>query len=119
MTLQLCAAIFCAVSPRQRLPSSRKGDRTGNQSVKLSWIKAMFSQQPSRRIDAAICDLIAAINSFSDNEFDAQSLQLEDAELELIVVNLLRELNQSLTGQQLVFHLLKVRQSQDEIVEEP
>ena len=68
------------------------------------------SQIPSAKIDATICNLVLKINEFSDEDFDAYWLQIRDTELELIVMGLLEEVRQNLTGQQLVFHLLQIRQ---------
>jgi hypothetical protein len=67
---------------------------------------------PSVRIDAAICDLLAKIYSFSDSDFETEAIELEENEIESIVVKLIEEVTNNLTGKALGFYLQAIRQSE-------
>jgi hypothetical protein len=64
---------------------------------------------PSAQIDAAICDLIFAITSFSDGRFDAGWLALTDDEIEFLIVRLLQDLTKDLDGGTLLHYLQEIR----------
>lgn len=65
----------------------------------------------SLKIDAAICDLISTICSFSDNDFDCCWFAVTDNELENLVVKLLQDLEKNLTGVVLLRYLQVIRNS--------
>lgn len=67
---------------------------------------------PSVKIDAAICNLLAKIYTFSDLNFDTEAVGLEEDEIELIVVRLIEEVSSSLTGKVLEVHLQTIRQTE-------
>lgn len=68
-----------------------------------------YSQFSSPLIDAAICDLIAAITEFSDDFFDSAWSNLQDSEIEALVGRLLRSLAETLEGQSLQVYLHEIR----------
>ncbi len=70
-------------------------------------------EEPSLLIDAAVCDLVAAITYFSDEHFDSDWLNLTEEEVEFLTVNLIHELKRSLQGEILLIHLWRVRQKID------
>lgn len=72
-----------------QLPS--ESDLTPNSSAKGF---GYFEEQsaPSTQIDAVICDLIAHIENYSDEDFDSQWMHLTSAEAEAMVVALIRHL---------------------------
>jgi len=80
-----------------------------NFSDQLPTLKSFGFESPSLLIDAAICDLLAAVSHFSDENFDADWLNLSESELEFIVVNLIRLLTEELSGETLRLLLQKIR----------
>jgi len=65
---------------------------------------------PSPAIDAALCDLIAHLTNYSDNEFDTDAIQVTEVELEQLVVLLIQHLTSTLSGRQLSGYLLLLRE---------
>jgi hypothetical protein len=74
-------------------------------------------ESPSPLIDAAICDLLAAVSHFSDENFDADWLNLNESETEFLVVNLIRVLTEELKGETLRLLLQKVRPADPDFLE--
>lgn len=68
---------------------------------------------PSPLIDAAVCDLIAAITHFSDDHFDSEWIGLQEEELEQLTVKLLQRLAKTLDGGLLGYLLLEIRSEAD------
>lgn len=64
---------------------------------------------PSAKIDAAICNLLARIYNFSDLDFETEAVGLREEEIELIVVRLIEEIRDNLTGRILSLHLQEIR----------
>ncbi len=75
----------------------------------LSRSITMSSTQPSPAIDAALCDLLATLSTFSDDHFDAGWMHLNEAELEALVVHLLQHWTKTLDGRLLAGYLLVMR----------
>lgn len=69
-----------------------------------------MNSEPSRILDAALCDLIAQIVHFSDPWFDAQQMHLSESELEYLVCQVLRSWRQSIDGRRLAGWLLDCRE---------
>lgn len=67
---------------------------------------------PSVKIDAAICNLLARIYNFSDLDFETEAVGLREEEIELIVVKLIEETRENLTGKILSLHLQEIRQTE-------
>ncbi len=61
-------------------------------------------------VDAALCDLIAKIDGYSDDFFDAHWMQLEEVEIEALVALLLQHWTEQLSGRLLGSLLLIVRE---------
>jgi len=53
---------------------------------------------PSSQIDAAICDLLAKIQNFSDSYIDISCIQLTEKEVEQLVIKLIVYLTNELKG---------------------
>ncbi|PSB22939.1 hypothetical protein C7B61_09685 [filamentous cyanobacterium CCP1] len=68
---------------------------------------------PSARIDAAVCNLLARIDNFADSDFETEAVGLKEDELELIVVRLIEEISDNLTGKLLGFYLQIIRQVEE------
>lgn len=73
---------------------------------------------PSTRIDAVICDLIAHIENYSDEDFDSQWMHLTSAEAEAMVVALIRHLMDTTSGKLLSGYLLGSRQEESSAPED-
>lgn len=99
--------------------SPSESDLTPNSSAKVFG----YSEEqpaPSTQLDAVICDLIAHIENYSDEDFDSQWMNLTNAEAEAMVVALIRHLMDTTSGKLLSGYLLESRQevalaSEDEI----
>lgn len=68
------------------------------------------SSIPSRQIDAAFCDLIAAISELSDDYFDSHCLNLTEKEIEFLTIRLIKNLARGLQGQMLRLLLEEIRE---------
>ena len=68
------------------------------------------TEAPSTGIDLIICDLITHIENYSDNEFDSQWMNLTNAEVEELVIVLIRHLIATVNGKLLSGYLLESRQ---------
>lgn len=73
---------------------------------------------PSTRIDAVICDLMAHIENYSDEDFDSQWMHLTSAEVEAMVVALIRHLMDTMNGKLLSGYLLGSRQEESSAPED-
>lgn len=71
-----------------------------------SWLN---QELPSPHIDAAICDLFAKLQNFSDPYSDISFVQLTERELEEIVVKLIVRLTNELQGKLLAELINEVR----------
>ena len=79
-----------------------------------------FEEQsaPSTRIDAVICDLIAHIENYSDDDFDSQWMNLTNVEVEGLVVALIRHFIATTGGKLLSGYLLGSRQEENSATED-
>lgn len=68
---------------------------------------------PSIQIDSAICDLIAHVENYSDADFDTQWMHITNAEIELLVILLVRSLTRKEIGKLLSEYLLELRVSKE------
>ncbi len=68
---------------------------------------------PSPRIDAAICDLLAKIQNFSDSYIDISCVQLTERELEQLVVKLIVQLTKELKGNLLAEMISQIRDGKE------
>ncbi|WP_088894905.1 hypothetical protein [Leptolyngbya ohadii] len=66
--------------------------------------------EPSRILDAALCDLIAQVAHFSDPWFDVQEMHLSEWKLEYLVCQILRFCRQLIDGRYLARWLLECRE---------
>jgi|GEM_PF-569298 len=73
---------------------------------------------PSTRIDAVICDLMAHIENYSDEDFDSQWMHLTSAEAEAMVVALIRHFIATTGGKLLSRYLLESRQEVESTTED-
>lgn len=89
-----------------------------NFSDQLPTLKSFGFESPSLLIDAAICDLLAAVSHFSDEDFDTDWLNLSENELEFIVIELLKALTEQLKGETLRLLLQKIRLDDFEFLKE-
>ncbi len=64
----------------------------------------------SRAIDAAICDLLQSITTFSDPDFDSEWMNLTAEEIEAIAIHLLQHWTGELSGKRLAGILLRLRE---------
>lgn len=69
---------------------------------------------PSAKIDVAICNLLVRICNFSDLDFETKMMELGEEEIELIVVKLIEEIGNNLTGKLLGFYLQEIRRTEQE-----
>lgn len=66
--------------------------------------------QPSPEIDSAICALIAHIESYTDEDFDTESMHVTEDEIERLVIHLVRSLTTTGIGKRLGAYLLEIRE---------
>lgn len=69
-----------------------------------------MNSEPSKVLDAALCNLIAQVAHFSDPHFDAQQMHLNESELEYLVCQALRSWQQPIDGRHLAGWLLECRE---------
>ena len=72
---------------------------------------------PSTRVDAVICDLITHIDNYSDDDFDTDWMNLTNAEVEGLVIALMRHLIETVNGKLLSGYLLESRQEASHVTE--
>jgi len=65
---------------------------------------------PCTRIDAVICDLITHLETYSDDDFDTDWMNLTNAEVEALAIALIRHLITTMNGKLLSGYLLEIRQ---------
>ncbi|WP_068819129.1 hypothetical protein [Phormidesmis priestleyi] len=73
-------------------------------------IHAPSTEAPCTRIDAVICDLITHIDNYSDDDFDTDWMHLTNAEVEALVIAVIRHLIATMNGKLLSGYLLEIRQ---------
>ena len=89
--------------------SPSESDLTPNSSTQeFDYFKEQSA--PSTQIDAVICDLIAHISNYSDEDFDSQWMHLTSVEAGEMVVALIRHLIDTTGGKLLSGYLLDSRQ---------
>ena len=91
------------------MQSPSESDPNHNLSPK-AFIPTKTQPNPSTRIDAVICDLITHIETYSDDDFDTQWMNLTSAEVEGLVIVLIRHLIATMNGKLLSGYLLETRQ---------
>ncbi|WP_068818856.1 hypothetical protein [Phormidesmis priestleyi] len=97
--------------------SPSESDLTPNSSTQgFDYFKEQSA--PSTRIDAVICDLMAHIENYSDEDFDSQWMHLTSAEVEAMVVALIRHLMDTMNGKLLSGYLLGSRQEESSAPED-
>ena len=69
----------------------------------------LFQDQPSPRIDAAVCDLLAKIQNYSNSCLDVSWVQLTEGELEELAIKLIVRLTNELHGQLLAELISEIR----------
>lgn len=72
----------------------------------------MCQDIPSPHIDAAICDLLAKVQSFSDSYIDIPCIRLTEKELEQLVIKLIVYLTNELKGDLLAEMVSEIRTDQ-------
>lgn len=77
-----------------------------------SWLN---QDLPSPRIDAAICDLLARLQNFSDSHIDISYIQLTELELEELTVRLIARLTYELQGQCLAELVSEIRDCEESL----
>jgi len=78
---------------------------------------APSTEAPSTRIDSIICDLITHLETYSDDDFDANWMHLTNAEVEGLVIALMRHLIETVNGKLLSGYLLESRQEASHVTE--
>lgn len=69
----------------------------------------LFQDQPSPRIDAAVCDLLTKIQNHSNSCLDVSWVQLTEGELEELAIKLIVHLTNELHGQLLAELISEIR----------
>lgn len=72
---------------------------------------------PCTGIDALLCDLITHLETYSDDDFDANWMHLTNAEVEELVIALMRHLITTMNGKLLSGYLLEIRQEASHVTE--
>lgn len=65
---------------------------------------------PSPEIDRAICALIAHIESYTDEDFETESMHVTEDEIERLVIHLVMSLTTTRIGKRLGEYLLEIRE---------
>ena len=78
---------------------------------------APSTEAPSTRIDSIICDLITHLETYSDDDFDANWMNLTNLEVEGLVIALMRHLIETVNGKLLSGYLLEIRQEASHVTE--
>jgi len=80
-------------------------------------IHAPSPEEPSTGIDAVICDLITHLETYSDDDFDSQWMHLTNAEVEGLVIAVIRHLITTMNGKLLSGYLLESRQEESDVID--
>lgn len=73
----------------------------------------MYQDIPSPHIDAAMCDLLAKIQNFSDFYIDISCVRLTEKELEQLIVKLIINLTNELKGTLLAEMVSEIRDDKE------
>jgi len=82
------------------------------------FIPTQPQSSPCTRIDLIICDLITHIETYSDDDFDADWMHLTNLEVEALVIALIRHSIETVNGKLLSGYLLESRQEEDSSTED-